>query len=57
MMAVGIVLFVIALLISQCMSEDQIKNRNAGVILGSFILISILLVVASLAKFLWSVMP
>ena len=57
MMAVGIVIFVIVWLIAQCLSEDQIKNRNAGVILGSFILISIILVVTSLAKFLWSVMP
>ena len=57
MMAVGIVLFVIAWLFAQALPADQIKNRNAGVILGSFILISILLVVASLAKFLWNVMP
>ena len=57
MMAVGIILFVIVWLIAQCLSKEQLKNRNTGVILGSFILISILLIVASLAKFLWNVMP
>ena len=57
MMAVGIVLFVIMWLIAQAVPADHIKNRNTGVILGSFLLISILLMVASIAKFLWSVMP
>ena len=57
MMAVGIALFVIAWLFAQALPADHIKNRNTGVILGSFILISILLIVASLAKFLWNVMP
>jgi low temperature requirement protein LtrA len=57
MMAVGIVLFVLLWIITQGLSERQIENTKIGYTMGVCYLIAILLMVASVAKFVWNVMP
>ena len=56
-MAVGIALFVLLWIITQGFSKHQIENTKIGYFMGVGYLIAILLVVASIVKFVWNVMP